>query len=72
MTSPTIKSTRHALMTGMLMGLLMKGVEDSVLNFTIRPVLDNDGNYTNVIELHDPEDDTLVFTVTLDAVEAVA
>lgn len=57
---------RHAMMTGALLGLLMKSQDDGLLNLRAQPIVDDDGNYTNAIELRNPEDDTLVFIITVD------
>lgn len=62
----TITGDRHALMTGALLGLLLKSREDGLLNMRIQPVVDDDGDYTNMIELYSPEDDSLVFIITVD------
>ena len=48
-----ITSDRQALVTGALMGLLLRAQDDGVLNLRAQPCVDEDDNYTNVIELRE-------------------
>lgn len=66
--APVIKSDQHAFLTGAMLCMLMKIAEEGVLPLRPEAVMDRHGSYTNVIELRDPEDNTPVFTITLDQV----
>jgi hypothetical protein len=54
-------------MTGAVMGLLLKAHEEGLIKLRPVVVMDNEGNYTNKMELRDLEDDRTVFFVTIDS-----
>jgi hypothetical protein len=62
-----ITNDRQALVTGALLGLLLRAQDDGVLNLRAQPAMDEDYNYTNVIELREYGTDTLVFLITVDS-----
>lgn len=58
-----------ALLTGMIVGTLLKAEGEGLIKLRARPRVDADGDYQAVVDLYAPRDDRLIFSITVDRVD---